>query len=116
MSEIVYSFDTALENFRAAAEAVVREHFDRNGYTFAVPGVEIASRRGSRFVKLWTTESRDGETPKRRSIHSFVEIATGDIFKPASTKAHAKHSRGSIYAADAGRSSMSDAGHINYLR
>lgn len=114
MSEI--NFDDALENFRAAAESVVLAHYARLNFTFAVPGVEIAARRGSRFAKLWTTESYKGAKPKATSIHSFVEIATGDIYKPASTKAPAKHKRGSIYAADAGRSSMSDAGHIHYLR
>jgi len=30
------------------------------------------------------------------SIHSFVDKATGNIYKPASTKAPAKHARGNI--------------------
>lgn len=110
------NFNDALENFRAAAEAVILAHYARCNFTFAVPGVEIAARRGSRYVKLWTTESYKGAKPQPSYIHSFVEIATGDIFKPASTKAPAKHKRGSIFAADAGRSSMTAEGHIHYLR
>lgn len=108
-------FETALESFRATAEQVVREHFDRNGFTFATPVVTLADRRGKRFVKLWSGETRDGET-RTNSIHSFVEIETGDIYKPASTKAPAKHARGNIFTDDSGRASMSDAGHIHYLR
>ena len=111
-------FDTALESFRAASEDVVRAHFDRHGYTFAVPCVETAGPGGPKYVKLWRTEN-DPETGEKRShsmsIHAFVERSTGDIFKPASTKAPAKHARGNIYR-DAGRSSLTEQGGIHYLR
>ena len=33
---------------------------------------------------------------KAASIHAFIEVATGDIFKPASFKAAAKGARGNI--------------------
>lgn len=36
------------------------------------------------------------------SVYAFVDKSTGDIFKPASWKAPAKHARGSIFAADGG--------------
>jgi hypothetical protein len=109
-------FEIALEAFRAAAEEIVREHFARNDYTFAVPNVEIASR-GKRFAKLVSTESdpQTGEKRGQTMVHSFVEIATGDIYKPASFKAPAKHARGNI-TDNAGRASMSPQGHIIYLR
>ena len=110
-------FETALENFRDVAETVVREHFKRNGYTFAVPNVEIASK-GKRYVKLIRTESNPatGETQPGGSVHSFVEIATGSIFKPASFKTPAKHPRGCIYTSDHGRESMEPEGNIRYMR
>ena len=114
-------FAEALENFRATAEAVVREHFARNDYTFAVPNVEIfRARKGGnrRYIKLVRTES-DPETGEKRGqtmVHSFVEIATGSIFKPATFKAPAKHARGCIYTSDHGRESMSPEGHIHYMR
>lgn len=111
------TFEAALEGFRAAAEGIARAHFDRNDYTFAIPVIEIA-KGGRKYAKLIQTED-DPETGERRayssSVHSFVEKATGDIFKPASFKAPAKHARGNIYR-DNGRNSMNDAAHVKYLR
>lgn len=42
--------------------------------------------RGRRFIKVITGSS----------VYAFVEIATGDIYKPASWAAPAKHVRGNI--------------------
>ncbi len=112
------NFETALEGFRAASEEVLRAHFDENEFTFAVPHIEIGERRGSVYAKLWRTES-DPETGEKRNystlIHAFVKIETGEIFKPSSTKAPAKHARGNIYE-DAGRACLTDAGHVAYMR
>jgi hypothetical protein len=105
-------FETALESFRAASEDVLLRHFDESGFTFAVPGVAIG--KGRKYIKLWRNETRDGET-RTTSIHAFVEVSTGDIFKPASTKAPAKHARGNIYN-DAGRSCLTPHGFVAYLR
>jgi hypothetical protein len=106
-------FATALENFRTVSEEIIRAHFDRNGFTFAVPGVEIGTG-GRKYIKVWRTETRDGQTV-RNSIHAFVEVATGNIFMPASYKAPAKHERGNIYD-DGGRASMNPHGHVVYMR
>jgi hypothetical protein len=106
-------FTEALENFRAASEEIILAHFDRNGFTFAVPGVTIG--KGRKYIKLWNTEAFDGGEARVNRIHAFVEVSTGDIFKPASTKAPAKHKRGNIYE-NAGRDSMTPCGHIAYLR
>lgn len=107
-------FETALEAFRAASEEAILAHYARNDFTFAVPDVEIG-KGGKRYRKLWNIESyRDGER-HNRGIHAFVEIATGDIFKPASCKAPAKHKRGNIYE-DAGRACLTEAGHVAYMR
>ena len=111
------AFETALESFRAASEEALVAHFARNDFNFAIPHVETADRRGSKYVKLWRTETspRTGEKLPNSSIHAFVEIETGDIFKPATYKAPAKHARGTIYK-DAGRACLTDAGHVAYLR
>ena len=110
-------FETGLEAFRAASEEIIRAHFARNDFTFAVPNVEILPRRGKRFAKLVRTES-DPETGEKRGqtmVHAFVEIDTGDIYKPATFKAPAKHARGNVYL-DAGRASLTDSAHVKYLR
>ena len=106
-------FESALEGFRAAVDETVRAHFASNGYTFATPGT-IVKRGGKRYAKLASIETRGDETVER-GVHSFVEIATGLIFKPASYKAPAKHARGSIYENN-GRDSLTDMGSIRYMR
>ncbi len=109
-------FDEALEDFRATAEGVKRTHFATQGFTFAVPTVTIA-KGGRKFIKLIAGENdpATGEARTHTGVHSFVEVATGDIFKPASFKAPAKHARGNIYRGN-GADSMEAAGNIKYLR
>jgi len=106
-------FNEALEQFRAISEEIILAHFARNEFTFAVPGVIIG--KGRKYIKLWNTEAHDGGEATINRIHAFVEVSTGDIFKPANTKAPAKHARGNIYN-DGGRASMDASGHIFYLR
>lgn len=110
------TFNEALEDFRAYAEGVKRTHFADNDYTFAVPTVEIV-KGGRKYIKLIAGENDPvtGEARPSRSVHSFVEVATGDIFKPASHSAPAKHARGNIYRGN-GADSLESAGHIRYLR
>ena len=111
------AFDEALEDFRAYAEGVKRTHFADAGYTFAVPTLEI-TKGGKRYIKLVAGENDPvtGEPrPHNRSVHSFVEVATGDIFKAASYKAPAKHARGNIYRGN-GAEALTDVGGVRYLR
>lgn len=110
-------FAEALEDFRAYAEGVKRTHFADSGYTFAVPTLAI-KKGGKKYIKLIAGEN-DPETGERRSfsesVHSFVEVSTGDIFKAASYKAPAKHARGNIYRGN-GAEALTDVGGIRYLR
>ena len=110
-------FDEALEDFRATADGILKDYFARNDYTFAVPVIEI-KKGGRRYAKLIRAEN-DPETGERRaysgSVHSFVEKATGDIFKPASHSAPAKHARGNIYRGN-GAEALTDDAHVRYLR
>ena len=111
------AFDEALEDFRATAEGILRSYFAHNDYTFAVPTIEIA-KGGRKYIKLIRGEN-DPETGEprafSRSVHSFVEVATGDIFKAASFKAPAKHARGNIYRGN-GADALTDDAHVRYLR
>ena len=110
------AFDEALEDFRATAEGVVRTHFADNDFTFAVPHVEIA-KGGRKYIKLIRTESdpATGEKRGQTFVHSFVEVATGDIFKAATFKAPAKHARGNIYRGN-GAEALTDDAHVRYLK
>ncbi len=107
------NFDDALENFRAVAEQVQRDHFTRNDYKYATPVVET-SNPGRRFVRLIQSELWPNEKAVRQSALAFVEITTGDIFKPEGWKRPAKHPRGNIYINE-GRDSLSESGSVRYL-
>ncbi len=75
-----------------------------------------ATYGGQRFVKV-ICQRYEGEQKAKYGgrVYAFVELATGDIFKPASYKAPAKHPRGNIYAEDGGMGCMSHYGPA-YLR
>ena len=109
-------FEIALEGFRAAADETVKAHFAREGYTFAIPFIEIASI-GRKNVKLVRAE-KDPETGERcpsGSVHSFVSLETGDVFMAAGYSRPAKHARGNIFEND-GREALTDTGSVRYLR
>ena len=70
------------------------------------------------WLKLIRAEN-DPQTGVRRpggSVHSFVNKATGEIFKPASHSAPAKHARGNVYSDDHGAHALTDCGSVKYLR
>lgn len=58
-------------------------------------------QEAKKYYKLWWC--RDGSWS---SIHSFVDKNTGEVFKPASTKAPAKHARGNVLDEDNGKSAI----------
>ncbi|SVD05844.1 uncharacterized protein METZ01_LOCUS358698, partial [marine metagenome] len=52
---------------------------------------EVKARKAQRFyrVEMW-------EMGKAGSIHAFIEVETGDIYKPAGWKKAAKGARGNV--------------------
>ena len=48
-------------------------------------------------------------------VHSFVEVATGNVLKAAGWKAPAKHARGNIWDDDGGASALVVTGGVRYL-
>jgi hypothetical protein len=62
----------------------------------ALTDAEFTFKEAQKFYKVerrWYGQS---------SIYAFVDKQNGDIFKPASYKAPAKHARGSVFAQDGG--------------
>ena len=53
---------------------------------------------GQKFVRI-VMDTNPGER-YGRSVHAFVDLATGDLYKPAGWKAPAKHVRGNIATGD----------------
>lgn len=109
-------FGIALEDFRAAADETVKAHFAREGYTFAIPFVEIASigKKNAKLVRA-ETDPTTGKRCPNGTVLAFVNIETGDIFMPAGFSTPAKHARGSIYE-NRGVGALTDSGSVRYLR
>lgn len=107
------NFDEALEAFRNASEEILLAHYAQQEFTFAVPSFSIGN--GKKYIKIWRNSTPEGAELRRDAIHAFVEVSTGDIFKPASCKAPAKHARGNIYN-NSGRDSLTVHGNVAYMR
>jgi len=70
---------------------------------------EISLEYGRKYCKV---VKKSGVS---NSVHCFIEIATGDIYKAATYLAPAKHVRGNINTPDCGMSAVTEYG-ANYIR
>ncbi len=71
--------------------------------------VEVSAMYGKKYARIVTTRNGGG-----RSVHSFINLANGDILKSATWATPAKHARGNILAEDIGASAINQYG-ANYL-
>lgn len=83
-------FETALLGFIAKCAEVIRKHYVANGFNMTPPSLSYEA--GPKYVRV---VRGDGTS---RSVHCFVEIATGNVLKADGWKRPAKASRGNIYA------------------
>jgi hypothetical protein len=67
----------------------------------------FAPVRGRKYIKVVDSRPTDGGPLATGSVHAFVEIATGDVYKPAGWQAPAKHVRFRL---------MDDASYTSLLR
>jgi hypothetical protein len=95
-------FSEAFATFFAGCVSIYEAHCDRSGFSHRDT---FSWRDGSRYVRVF----RSG------SAHAFVDKKTGDVLKPASWKAPAKHARGNIFDSKNGLGWMGEYGPA-YLR
>lgn len=69
---------------------------DRVSYPNLNP-VTLSIHWGRKFARVVTCRNADGSD---LSVYCFVELSTGDIYKPASYTKQAKHARGNIRRGD----------------
>lgn len=100
------AFDQAFNLFLLKCQILIGDHYMTSFPSLTVPNLE--PEEGLRYIRIW---SNDGNG---RNAYAFIDKTNGDILKPATWKAPAKHARGNIYAADA-MSQMSSYGPA-YLR
>lgn len=92
----------------------VAEIHERKGkwLAFHCPNLEqddISIQVAIKFIKIW----QNNNLGQRSSIIAFINRETGDIFKPASTKAPAKHARGNVFEGN-GVSALTCDGSVVY--
>ena len=102
-------FKSCLEVFVEGCERIYNEymqaHFPNN------PRDTFETTAGPKYVRVVRRDPRHGG----RSVHCFVEIATGDVLKAATWRAPAKHARGNIWDDHYGLARMKWTGP-EYLR
>lgn len=94
---------TQIEAFRCLIETVHSEYCNRHGFEIRD---EVTVRYGKKYAKLLVGSS----------VHSFIDMTTGDIYKAATCKAPAKHVRGNINSEHKGRESLDSGSYqVRYL-
>lgn len=102
MAKMTPEFQTAFDTFFKGCEAIYTEYCDRNEFTLRD---EFSYTVGRRYVKVIYNHS----------VHSFIDMNNGDVLKPASFKAPAKHARGNLFDEKNGLAGMGPHGPA-YLR
>lgn len=104
---VLQDFETSLTRWLEQAQGIINDAWTKAGYTHAKPPL-LTLQCGQKNIKVVRTDD-NGNGPSR-SVHCFIDIATGDVLKAASWKAAAKHARGSIY--DTSRPGVNQYGGI----
>lgn len=91
------------QSWLEGARRIYIDFMERNFVTN--PRDSFSAHQGARYIRIM----RGG------SVHAFVDRTNGDVLKPASWKAPAKHARGNIFDNNNGLGSMLWTGPA-YLR
>lgn len=101
--------DAAIETFVAGCQAIIDRAQSEPGFPEALRRT-LTVQRGPRYARVMYVERG-----KVASVYAFVDLATGDVLKPASFRAPAKHARGNVLDASNGLQHMGQYGPA-YLR
>jgi len=98
------NFDQAMKVFLKGAQDIIDKDYKLN-YPNLKPNI-LVTTSGKKYVKIISKAQSGYGT----SAWAFIDKATGDILKPATWKAPAKHARGNIYDQDNGVRSVTAYG------
>ena len=102
-------FDKAASAFLKAAQALIDRHMKKS-----FPNLPRKVLRFAKGRKYWRIESVD-QGQSSGSAWAFLNTENGDVLKPASWRAPAKHARGNIYDNQGGMKGVGPYGPA-YLR
>jgi hypothetical protein len=100
----VNTYTVAFQAWLEGANKILQDHMTANYPTN--PREHLTASFGTRFVKVWRTNDAGQDV----SIHAFIDRSNGDVLKPASCNAPAKHARGNIFDANNGLKDMGPYG------
>lgn len=105
--------------FLQSLETRLNDYKNKMGYTY-FDSYSVFASEGPKYFKVFKSENRAGgpmeDGKKKGSIVCFIDKVTGDIYKPASFQAPAKHARGNVLSAQNGMEGFTAEGYVNYLR
>lgn len=114
-------FSIAFGSWFTGAQKIIEDYCVKQGLTYAKNTV-LKYRVGGKFVIITRHDQNlEGAVSNSGSAHAFVALSDnqtvalgaikrGDVMKPASYKAPAKHARGNIFDAKNGLGSMGQYG------
>ncbi len=85
-------FQEMLSNYVYFVQNRMNEYFASSDYHWKPDTIE-AMKPGRKYIRVIKLDGLNGG----KSVHSFVEIFTGDVFKADGWKRPAKHKRANIY-------------------
>jgi len=97
MKPMNYEFVIAYNAFIAGVKEMIEADYEKNNFPVELRE-EIDAEIGRKYMKVIK------KGPGSCYVYAFIDKVTGDIYKPASWKAPAKHARGNVFAADHGLS------------
>lgn len=100
-------FQTRFEEWVADCQKMIDNYQEAHGYT-NIPRFLHAERLKLR-MRVWC-KYRSDPPGNRGSAYAFVDLKTGDIFRPDGWKRPAKHARGNIFDEFKGLGSMGPFG------
>jgi hypothetical protein len=103
------NFQAKLQSWLEACQKLINDHFAKDLPNLSVPSLSLSP--GKRYIRVVRTENAG----QSRSVYAFIDVTNGDVLKPASWKAPAKHARGNIFDESNGLQYMSSYGPA-YLR
>jgi len=104
MTEDTGNFDSALKAFLKGAQDIIDADYKLN-YPNLKPNI-LVTTSGKKYVKVISKAQSGSGT----SAWAFIDKSNGDILKPATWAAPAKHARGNIFDQDNGTRSVTAYG------
>lgn len=101
------NFSAALHSWIMSVQNLIDEQYQTSYAKLTIPKLKYSE--GKRYVKIIKHDKNN------ESVFAFIDLKNGDVLKPASWNAPAKHARGNLFDEHGGTGEVTWLGP-NYLR